>query len=563
MMGERAVGSSSGARAGIWGLWRIFAASKAALAFSLVAGLLAGSASAGVVALINGSLAGAQGGDSGASAFFGLCLLTLFMSSLSVTLLSRIAQENQYELRMWLARRILSAPLRHLQSCGPHRLMAALTEDVGSIVAAQEILPGLFVEGAKLLGAFAYLAYLSPSLFALVVLFVLFGVGSYRLAQKRAMRWFELARDADDILFGHLRALTEGYKELKMDARRRSAFLDVDLNDAALLLKERLNKAGVISVLANNWSESLYYVLIGVILFVAPGVIETPRAALTGFTLAILFIGGPLSLVFNAAPLIGKAMAALGNIEALGLDDLERPDTVGEPVAQQRGARPLELRDVSYRHDDERGDGGYPIGPVDLTLRPGELVFITGGNGSGKTTLAMVMLGLYLPQSGELRLGGERITNENREAYRQNFSVVFADSFVFDSLLGYDVERAQQLLVALKLDRKLHIVDGRFSTVDLSRGERKRLALLAAYLSDRPFYLFDEWAADQDPLFRDVFYRHMLPELKARGKTVIVITHDDRYFHLCDRLLRLTTGQVEELGPRTKGLKVVTLRGVQ
>ncbi len=175
---------------------------------------------------------------------------------------------------------------------------------------------------------------------------------------------------------------------------------------------------------------------------------------------------------------------------------------------------------------------------------------MTGGNGSGKTTLALLILGLYSPDAGEMRSGDELITNVNRDAYRQNFSAVFADCYVFDSLLGYshnDLQvRTEELLIRLQLDRKLHVENGRFSTVDLSRGQRKRMALLAAYLADRPIYLFDEWAADQDPLFREVFYKEMLPELKARGKTVIVITHDDRYFHLADRVLHMSMGRIDE-----------------
>jgi putative ATP-binding cassette transporter len=67
---------------------------------------------------------------------------------------------------------------------------------------------------------------------------------------------------------------------------------------------------------------------------------------------------------------------------------------------------------------------------------------------------------------------------------------------------------------------------------------------MAAYLEDRPVYLFDEWAADQDPLFKEMFYREFLPELKSRGKTVIVITHDDRYFPVADRIIKLENGQV-------------------
>jgi putative ATP-binding cassette transporter len=175
---------------------------------------------------------------------------------------------------------------------------------------------------------------------------------------------------------------------------------------------------------------------------------------------------------------------------------------------------------------------------------------VTGGNGSGKTTLAKVLTGLYIPESGQINVDGKPISDENRERYRQLFSVVFSEIFLFESLLGLDSpeidSRASQYLLKLELDQKVQVKDGALSTVDLSQGQRKRLSLLTAYLEDRPIYIFDEWAADQDPVFKDVFYYQILLELKSRGKTVIVISHDDRYYSIADRIVKLDYGKIEE-----------------
>jgi putative ATP-binding cassette transporter len=177
------------------------------------------------------------------------------------------------------------------------------------------------------------------------------------------------------------------------------------------------------------------------------------------------------------------------------------------------------------------------------------MVFVVGGNGSGKTTLAKIIIGLYSPEQGEVRLNGELITENLSEYYRQHFSSVFSDFFLFESLLGVDRfeldARAREYLLKLHLDHKVTVKDGVLSTTDLSRGQRKRLALLTAYLEDRPFYIFDEWASDQDPVFKEIFYTQLLPELKRRGKTLIVITHDEKYFHLADRLLALEYGKLQ------------------
>ena len=188
------------------------------------------------------------------------------------------------------------------------------------------------------------------------------------------------------------------------------------------------------------------------------------------------------------------------------------------------------------------------VPPIDLTLSPGELVFIVGGNGSGKSTLAKLITGLYVPDAGEILLDGILVDDRNRELYRQLFSTVFADFYLFERLLGLGLQdldaQAKTYLEQLQLTHKVTIENGKLSTTALSQGQRKRLALLTAYLEDRPIYLFDEWAADQDPFFREIFYQQLLPELKQRGKAVLVISHDDRYFHLADRLLKLDYGQI-------------------
>ena len=209
----------------------------------------------------------------------------------------------------------------------------------------------------------------------------------------------------------------------------------------------------------------------------------------------------------------------------------------------------LELDRVVFGYEPERSpNDGFVLGPLDFTLHPKEVVFLVGGNGSGKSTFVKLLTGLYAPQSGEIRFDGQRVCDENREWYRQHFSAVFTDFYLFEDLRGLhdgDLDdRAGAYLARLQLDQKVQIVNGRFSTTALSQGQRKRLALLTAYLEDRPICVFDEWAADQDPTYKEVFYRELLPELKARGKAVVVITHDDRYFHLGDRVVKLDYGKV-------------------
>jgi len=253
----------------------------------------------------------------------------------------------------------------------------------------------------------------------------------------------------------------------------------------------------------------------------------------------------PLEGVLGAIPSINAARVALEHIEEAGAGLAGAPALAGRelPAFQK-----LELAGVTHSYRRETSDEVFTLGPIDLELRAGAVTFLIGGNGSGKTTLAKLVTGLYSAEGGHLLLNGVALQDADREGYRQLFSAVFSDFFLFDTLLGIEQlqrdERAQELLVALELDHKLRISGGVFSTTSLSQGQRKRLALLVAYLEDRPVYVFDEWAADQDPSYKEIFYRTLLPELKARGKAVLVITHDDRYFGLADQCVKLEFGKL-------------------
>jgi putative ATP-binding cassette transporter len=358
------------------------------------------------------------------------------------------------------------------------------------------------------------------------------------------------ARDEQDALMGHFRSLTEGTKELKLHHGRKADFIDSVLQPT-VDLQQRENTIGQMFLTASmSWGRLLFFFLIGFLIFVMPAISEIPRQALISYVIILFFMMGPLQSFGMVFQMLARARVALRKVEDLGLVlEAGGSDAVaGEPRPLPPVWRNLELAGVTHQYHNEREGRGFTLGPIDLTLAPGEIVFVVGGNGSGKTTLAKLLVGLYVPESGEIRLDSTPITAENRESYRQLFAVVFNDFYLFESLLGLvspdrDAE-ARKYLAKLQLEREVEISDGALSTTELSKGQRKRLALLTAYLEDRPIYVFDEWAADQDPVFKKLFYERLLPELKERNKCVLVITHDDRYFDLADRMVRLEDGKM-------------------
>jgi len=526
-----------------------FRPSRGAMAMVVLAGMISGAASAGFIALINTVLK--SGGHRPALlvwSFDALCLALPVFRFLASFLLLRLSNRAVMELRLELSRRVLSAPLRKLEEVGAPRLLASLTDDVGSLVSAISTTPTLVIQLTIVAGCLVYLGWLSWWLLLLVLLTAAVGIATYQLPMLKAQQYFGRSRRDWDALFQHFRSLTQGTKELKIHRSRRDAFERENLRGTSESLMRNSISGSIIYDAVNSWGQALFFVLIGLVLFVLPQVRPVDQATLTGYTLAILFMVTPLDTILHQLPTLGRASVAIARIEELSR-------TLAPEAPEGRAAVPapatwksLRLDGVTHAYHRENEDEVFTLGPIDLVLYPGELVFLVGGNGSGKTTLAKLLIRLYEPEAGRILLDGEPVTDGDLERYREMFSVVFSDFYLFESLLGLGEadldDRARHYLAQLHLDRKVRVANGSLSTLDLSQGQRKRLALLTAYLEDRPIYLFDEWAADQDPAFKEVFYHQILPDLRKRGKTVVVISHDDRYFPVADRIIKLVDGQI-------------------
>ncbi|MBP5974470.1 cyclic peptide export ABC transporter [Brasilonema sp. CT11] len=517
-------------------------------------GLLSGASSAGLIAMINLMLRVTQLPKSTfAWGFVGLCCLLLVSTSASQALIGRLAEQVVFNMQLRLTRRILACPLHHLEQIGTPRLLAALTEDVEAISTASFVVSNLCVSVAILVSCFFYLSWLSLTLFWLILVFTVLGIFSQNFLLARGRYFLKLAREERDKLFQHFRTTTEGIKELKLHQRRRQAFLVDDLQVSTAIFQSYRVRANDLFSVASGSGFLLFFIPIGLLVFVLSPLFDIPFPILSGYTLTIIFMITPLRTLLNSLPTLSQASVALEKIESLNLSLVAQ--TIEPELVLSLDSQPewksLKLAGVTHTYRREKEDKHFILGPINLTLNQGELVFVVGGNGSGKSTLVKLLTGLYVPETGEIQFDEQPITDANREWYRQQFSVVFSDFYLFERLLGLDnshlLSQTQDYLVQLQLDHKVTVKENALSTTALSQGQRKRLALLTAYLENRTIYVFDEWASDQDPIFKKIFYTQLLPDLKNRGKTVLVISHDDQYFAQADRIIKLDYGQVKYL----------------
>lgn len=534
------------------------------IVLSAIAGICAGAATVALLATINQVL-NRPGGMAGGLllTYVALCATALVGRAVSDMSINRVGQRLVAQVRKSLAQKILAAPIDALERYRMHRLMPVLTQDVDMISDAAFALASTLIAVSVALGCLAYLAVLSPPLFGLLALALAIGITIQVAAQMRGVAGFWKARAFEEQLHKAYRGISEGAKELRLHRLRRRRIFGTQIEHTVDAIRDVNGRAINTYVLATAFGSALFFLLIALILGWAAFRTLEP-AVLSGFVLVLLFMKGPLDQIAGILPDVGRAKVAFQRVADLSARfaspephlHLDR-----EPSAVELEDA-IELRGVRYAFDAPEGGAAFELGPVDLRLRKGELVFVVGDNGSGKTTLIKLLLGLYAPQGGEILLDGRPVTPLTRDDYRQLFTTVFSDFYLFEDLAGGGQggagaqapalpEAALPYLERLEIAHKVSVKDGAFSTVDLSTGQRKRLALVHAYLEGRPVLVFDEWAADQDPAFRHLFYTELLPELRAKGRLLVVISHDDRYFHLADRVVRMRDGRIE--GERPAG----------
>ena len=509
-----------------------------------------------VVAVINEAAERAADASAEADArlffmYLTVCAITLICKRYTLTQMTMIAEESVRRVRVRLTDKLRHTELQFLEQTEQGDIYARIAQDTDFISQSATDVVNVFESTFSTFFIFLYIAFISFTGFLLNIAFMLLLGVIFFFNYHKIKADLNTARMKEADFFDALNDTLAGFKEIKINTRKNNAlFADIESLSRET---ERLKKnAGMKSNKNAMFALVSYEGLLGIVVFAVPLFSAAHSEVVTKLVASLIFIFGALPTLARGIPVILTMNVAVENLERLETSI----DGFGAFKAVEARETPEDFREIGFhsvifRYVGPEEETLFSVGPVDLNIRQGEILFIIGGNGSGKSTLMKLLTGLYYPIAGDgfITLDGQRVTPDNYQAYRELFSIIFTDFHLFRKLYGLesvDAQRVKQFLKEMDMHQKTDYADGRFTNIDLSRGQRKRLAYIAAILEDKPVYVFDEWAADQDPAFRRHFYEKFLEDLRAMNKTVIAVTHDDKYFDKADRVIKMEEGGIVE-----------------
>jgi len=455
-----------------------------------------------------------------------------------------------HNIRTRLADKVRRADLLKLEQIGEAEIYNRLTQETNVISQFSLPIISTLQSAVMLIVVLGYILTLSPLAFFIVVIFCSIAISIYLVRAKRVGPLLIETNKTEISFFKALTDILEGMKEVKLRKSRSNSL-------AAFIKKISEELKNLKTLIGGKYAENIIFpqtafmIILGAIVFVLPRFSETYRGVVSDITVAVLFIIGPVYNLVGLMPMLDKVRMAIGYIYDLETEldksvELHETQLSEEPVVHN-GFKNIRFEEVSFHYHSNDGKEAFELGPLNLTIRSGETVFVIGGNGCGKTTLLKLLTMLYFPKKGKVFVDSKQIDKASILSYREMFSAIFYDFHIFQKLYGMediDPKKVDELLRFMEIDKKTEYRDGGFTDIDLSTGQRKRLAMIVALLENRSIYVFDEWAADQDPQYRKIFYEVILKDLKKKGKTVIAVSHDDRYYKYADHVIKMEYGTI-------------------
>ena len=480
--------------------------------------------------------------------YLGILVISFFVTRAFQIYMIRLANELAYEYTIGIFEKIRDTTYQGVEKLGRERVYAAI--DDADLISSFPVEFIAFVNAAIIVMCGIGYMFAESVLSTLLLVGAMFGLAFVYIARNNSIeKHLNQVRDLENHFFDFVNDVLNGFRELKMSSIRNQNLHKKFISKNRKTSRDLKIKTGIL-YLSNDLSGTYsWYLIIGFILFGIAQFTELGVAGAVSFTFILLYIMGSIAGLIRMIPIFTRVKIANERLVEFHeeLKQVDRETYQDKTVAAPIYFESMDIKGLSFEYADSFRK--FAVGPIDLQIYQGETVFITGGNGSGKSTFVNLLIGLFQPKSGSVSINGIQADLQTA-AYRDHFSVIFTNPYLFQN--NYESHRLeerkadiQQRASMLKLEDHLKI-DYEKDTIDtqLSQGQKKRLAMILALMEDRPIMVLDEWAAEQDPYFRQEFYQQILPRIKSMGKTLLVITHDDKYFHTADRILTFEYGQI-------------------
>lgn len=477
--------------------------------------------------------------------FFAFVVYAYLLSIFFQRELNKITFELLSQLEKKLFQKILDTPLIKIEKLGTQRFYTAV-EDTRTFYSLPSVVTAAFSSLLMVILCLFYLIKLSPLSAIIILVAILVIAGIYYLVINSLSKSIEKVKKYNEHYFGYVQDVISGFKELMISDKRKKKLLEnyvYENRTASYALDFKISFSFLSVGLISQYGM---YIIIGLILFILPEFGWLKKEFVIPYVLVLLFIAGPINVLINLQDMVTRLFVANKRLKTFYEDFKNERIVAKHDKKLAVDFSKLSFRDIHFNYKNDNADANFELGPINLEIDKGEVIFIVGGNGSGKSTFINILSGLYVPDQGDVLLDGERINSE--KDIQNLISAVFTSNHLFsqnyDDYILENNPKYKMLLETFKLENTVKDDSEESARRSFSKGQSKRMALIFALLEDKPIVLLDEWAADQDPYFRKYFYEELIPKLKAEGKTIIAVTHDDRYFHYCDKLLKFDYGKI-------------------
>ncbi|QPH87361.1 multidrug ABC transporter permease/ATP-binding protein [Campylobacter concisus] len=497
------------------------------------------------LSFINNELVNLKEFDTFIAVKFIVVLLLFFVSAIAANIsLTNFGHKFIYELRYQSIKQILDTPNSVINEIGKAKIIASLNNDIKTITFAFMSATGFIQSLVFIVCASIYLCVIAPKIFIFLSIWIGATLFINTLFMKKIHLYFKHSRVQDDALQKHYDDIVEGHRELSLNRARASVCFD-ELNFTGDKKRQNMVKADIYHALSDNFTNIMLLGSVGLCVFLCVAFDWASLQTALSISLTILFLRGSFMSMVGSIPAALSAKVSLEKIMSLNLNKFKESFKFDDSLNGEW--KNIKLKDINFNYTH----GKFSLKDVNLEIKRGEITFIIGKNGSGKSTLINLLCGLMRPSSGEIYLDSTKIDEANLQSYQAKISAIFADFYLFSQTLSHNGFASQseidELLALLEIDKKVSVIDNKLSTTQLSTGQRKRLSLLIAILEHRSILILDEWAADQDPLFKRKFYKEILPFLQSKGISIIAVSHDDSYFDVATRIILVKDGFVREL----------------